>query len=247
MTRARDGSPAPVARVGPLGQPTRADRRSSWTAIRTRLPRSHPRSAPTKPGTATRAQGVHVAAAITSRCAPAVLPRPIPPAARSAGPGKDGRCAPATPARVTEATKPTLGGLPQRSDLAHAPQPVQRPRLDLAHALGRDPELAADLAQRRGLAALRGRSAARAPSRSRSGSSAIARRTASSRSEMWTMSSGPGPSAGSRSPNAASSPSPSGRSSDVTARAASRSARRSATRHLGARRPARPRSAAGRA
>src|SRR5829696_3575885 len=46
-----------------------------------------------------------------------------------------------------------LGGFPQRRQLAHPAEPAERARLDLAHALRGDPELAPDLAQRRRLAA----------------------------------------------------------------------------------------------
>ncbi len=46
-----------------------------------------------------------------------------------------------------------LGGLAQRGELAHPAQAAERARLDLAHPLGRDAELAADLAQRGRLAA----------------------------------------------------------------------------------------------
>ena len=69
--------------------------------------------------------------------------RGLPP--RRAGAGRGG-----VPRGRAEAG---LRGLAQRRELAHPAEPAERARLDLAHALGRDAELAADLAQRRRLAA----------------------------------------------------------------------------------------------
>src|SRR3954454_6030175 len=46
-----------------------------------------------------------------------------------------------------------LSGLPQRLELAHPAEAAEGARLDLAHPLRRDAELAADLAQRGGVAA----------------------------------------------------------------------------------------------
>ena len=125
------------------------------------------------------------------------------------------------------------GGLAQRGELAHPAEPAERLGLDLAHPLGRDPELAADLAQRRRLAAVD--PVAQRDDRALAVGQLLAARAAASprAARRARRPRAPGPSDGSRSPNAASSPSPSGRSSDVTVRAASRSACRSSTRDLG--------------
>ena len=118
-----------------------------------------------------------------------------------------------------------LGGL-QRGDLAPLGEAAQRLRLELADALARDAEDAADLLERLRLlgaaeaVAQRRGSSARAPD-----SSATAAWSACSVSSTSTCSSGVFSSLANRSPNDAESSSPTGLSSDATARAAVRTSR----------------------
>ena len=152
-----------------------------------------------------------------------------------------GRCSPRSAAAPGRRRRPPvlhlrpLGrGLPpearfaQRRELAHPAQPAERARLDLAHPLGRDARAGGRSRAAASAPPRRCRSAARRPgARGRAARRARPQGLGAQRDVHLVL--GRGPSAGSRSPNAASSSSPSGRSSDVTARAASRSACRSSS------------------